>query len=203
MALLATTKLEAVNMMLSAIGEAPVTTISDDTIEDAQMAVTTLDQVLREILSTGWHFNTDYDYVINVDGNSKLPYPTTAFHVDAMDYEWVDAVARHDGTGMFMYDRENHTFTWDNRTTLKCRVVWAFEFEEIPQSFRQWVALRAALRFAKQVMGDEATVQYSAQDEAVAKAYAVQDDARRADHNVLRDNWTSFNTLRNRSIWRA
>lgn len=202
MALLATTKLEAVNMMLSGIGEAPVTTLADDTIEDASIAETILDQIIREVLSSGWHFNTDYDYGLSVDGNQKIPYPTSAAHVDAMKYTGYDVVQRSDGTSQFLYDRTNRTFTFSGLTTLKCKVIWIYEFEELPQAFRSWIALRAALRYAKHIMGDEATVTYSADDEREARALAVQDDIRRADHNVLTDNWSTFRTVgRRRAVW--
>ena len=48
MTLFATTELEAVNVMLAGIGEAEVTTLEDETIEDATMALSILRQVSRE-----------------------------------------------------------------------------------------------------------------------------------------------------------
>lgn len=199
MALLATTKLEAVNMMLSCIGEAPVTTLGVDTIEDASMAETILDQVSREVQNIGWHFNTDYDYGLSVDGNGKIPYPTTAAHVDAMPSECKDVVKR----GAFLYDRENHTLVFTGLTSLKCKVRWLFDYEDLPLAFRSWIALRAAKRFAKQIMGDEATVQYSSEDELDAKVEAVADDLRRADHNMLTDNYTTYKVVGRTPSWRG
>ena len=54
----ATTKLDAVNTMLSAIGEAPVNSLSSGLIE-AEIAETILDTVNTEVQSMGWHFNTE------------------------------------------------------------------------------------------------------------------------------------------------
>lgn len=197
MAVLATTKLEAVNMMLSSIGESPVTTLGVDTIEDATIAEGILDQVSKEIQNTGWHFNTDYDYGLSVDGDSKIPYPTSAAHVDAMPAECRDVVKR----GSFLYDRENLSFTFSGLTSLKCKVVWLLDFEDLPQSFRTWIALAAAKRFCKHIMGDEATVQYSDEDEKRARAEAVADDLRRADHNILSDSYSTFRSVWRRSPW--
>ena len=58
-----TTQLEAVNTMLSAIGETPTTDaiIAADSSADVVMAVQILDEVTKEIESQGWNFNTEYD----------------------------------------------------------------------------------------------------------------------------------------------
>jgi hypothetical protein len=69
-----TTKLEAVNTMLSTIGEAPVNSLATGLI-DAETAETILNNVSREVQARGWNFNTEYDYTFspNVDGEIDLP----------------------------------------------------------------------------------------------------------------------------------
>ena len=57
-----TTKLEAVNVMMTSIGETPVNTITAATTTDVAIAITILDNVSREVQSVGWHFNIDQDY---------------------------------------------------------------------------------------------------------------------------------------------
>jgi hypothetical protein len=58
-----TTQLEAINTMLSAIGETPTTTdiITANSSADVVMAVQILDEVTKEVESQGWNFNTEYD----------------------------------------------------------------------------------------------------------------------------------------------
>lgn len=187
MALFVMSELEAVNIMLAGIGEAEVTSIEDETIEDAQMALSVLRQVSREFQSMGWHFNTDYDYPIAVNVDNKIPYPVTAAHVDPVDTAAYDLVKRGD----FMYDRENRTFVFTAGTSVKFKVVWLLDFGDLPQAAREYITYRAARRFAKNVMGDEATVQFSTQDEQMARASFLADEARRADHNVLTGNWST------------
>lgn len=197
MTVLATTELEAVNIMLATITEAAVTTLDDDTIEDAQMALTTLREVSKELQNQGWHFNTDYDFPLNVNGDGKIPYPVSAAHVDAMPSENKDLVKR----GGFLYDRKNRTFTFPNTTSVKCQIVWLLDFEDLPEAARSFIALRAARRFAKNVMGDEATVQFAAEDERMARMYFVADDMRRGDHSMLRDSYSTFRVINRRSPW--
>lgn len=197
MALFAMTELEAVNIILAGIGEAEVTSIEDTTIEDAQMALSILRQVSRELQTVGWHFNTDYDYPLTPNVDDKIAYPVGAVHVDPMPSSCKDYVKR----GGFLYDREDRTFLFTDVTEVKCKIVWLLDFEDLPQACRDYITYKAARRFAKNVMGDEATVQFSAQDEAEAKAMFLRDEAQRADHNMLTSTHTAFRVLMRRRPW--
>jgi len=197
MTVTAMTELEAVNVMLRSIAETPVTSLGVDTIEDAQIALETLRNVSRDFQASGWHFNTDYDYPISTDVDDKIPYPTTAAHVDTMPSEDKDLVKR----GGFMWDRENLTFTFPNVTSVKFKVVWLFDFEDLPQLARAYITMVATRKFAQDIMGDEATVSSTTRDEQMAHAMFVADDARRADHNMLTDSYSTFRSVRRRSPW--
>ena len=58
MAMTTTTKLMAVNTILSTVGEAPVNNLTAVTA-DVRIAESVLDEVSREVQSAGWHFNTE------------------------------------------------------------------------------------------------------------------------------------------------
>ncbi len=68
-----TTQLEAVNTMLSAIGETPTTAdiITANSSADVVMAVQILDEVTKEVESQGWNFNTEYDVELVPDAVGK------------------------------------------------------------------------------------------------------------------------------------
>lgn len=199
MTLLATTELEAVNIMLAAIQEAPVSTLAEDTLEDAQIALSMLRQVTKEVQTKSYHFNTDYDYPLTVDANNKIPIPNTAAFVDPEPSEDRDLVNR----GGFFWDRENKTFTFAPGTTVKCRIVWMLDYEDLPMAFRTYVAMEAANRFGKYQMGDEATSKFTEEDLARALSVATADDLRRADLNMLRDSRSASNILRRRRTWQG
>jgi hypothetical protein len=55
------TKLDAVNQMLEAVWESPVSTLEVSGIASVALAKRVLDESLRSIQSRGWHFNTDLD----------------------------------------------------------------------------------------------------------------------------------------------
>ena len=68
-----TTELEAVNTMLSTIGEAPVNSLTGSLPTDASMAKNILNEVNREVQSGGWKFNTSYKSTLSRDTNNKIP----------------------------------------------------------------------------------------------------------------------------------
>ena len=55
-----TTELQAVNTMLSTIGEAPVNSITGTTTVDVSVAKNILDETSMSVQSQGWNFNTNY-----------------------------------------------------------------------------------------------------------------------------------------------
>ena len=57
-----TTELEAVNTILSTIGEAPINSLTGALPVDATVAKNVLSEIAREVQSAGWHFNTHYKF---------------------------------------------------------------------------------------------------------------------------------------------
>ena len=66
----ATTELEAVNVMLAAIGEAPINSLTGTLPVDARIAQTTLNETNKDVQSEGWHFNTEIDVVLTRDASN-------------------------------------------------------------------------------------------------------------------------------------
>ena len=65
----ALTELQAINQMLAAVGQIPVTSIDTDsnqnpTNPDVAMAMETLRQVSKEVQAEGWDFNKEYNVKI-------------------------------------------------------------------------------------------------------------------------------------------
>src|SRR6056300_1551472 len=102
----ATTKLDAVNTMLSAIGEAPVSSLSSGLIE-AEIAETILNTIDREVQSMGWHFNKELNKSFAQSTGGEIILPANILRADAtLAPQSPDLVQR----GLKMYDKKNHTF---------------------------------------------------------------------------------------------
>ena len=82
-----------------------------------------------------------------------------------------------------MYDRKNNTYVFD--TDLTCNITYLRNFDEIPESARRYINIRAARVFVDRLVGDDGLRTYTAQDEARARANLMENDMDNADHNVL------------------
>ena len=71
-----TTELEAVNTILSTIGEAHINTLTGSLPVDGTTAKNVLSEINREVQSAGWHFNTHYKVDLSRNGDNKIPIGT-------------------------------------------------------------------------------------------------------------------------------
>ncbi len=82
MALALTSKLEAINTMLSTVGEAPVNSLSGSLTADVSLAQNILDEVSREVQSSGWHFNTEKEVPLIPNSNNEIELSSGVARVD-------------------------------------------------------------------------------------------------------------------------
>ena len=102
-----TTELQAVNTMLSVIGEAPVNSITGTTTVDVSVAKNILDETSLSIQSQGWNFNTNYEYKsLSLDSDNKIPLPSNCVKIDANKSNRHLNLTIRNG---FLYDMEKDT----------------------------------------------------------------------------------------------
>ena len=178
-----TTKLEAVNIMISVIGESPVNTLSGTSVPvTVTQAVHALDETSKAIQSEGWHFNTEYDYPLVPDSVRKritLPVNTLKVDLDPELNTDTDAVQR----GLKLYDRKNHRDTWTK--DLKAIITFELEFEELPEQFRHYISVKSARIFAARFLGSREIEGFALRDEIEAKARAIESDSENADRTIF------------------
>lgn len=194
MSLTPTSELEAVNMMLSVIGESPVNSLENSGVTDANIAHQILQHASRECQLVGWHWNTEKDFPIrpNADKHLVLPYNTLKVDTSGASAD-IDLVQR----GNRLYDRVNHTYKADK--TVYVELVLNLAFDEIPEAARSYIAIRAARQFQERVLGSTALQAFNSQDEYRAMATLRDAEADIADHNILTGNWSVSRVLaRNR-----
>ncbi len=179
----AQTKLDAVNLMLASIGQSPVSTLTGSLPKDVSKAVVALDSALREVLTQGWSFNSDTEYEMTPDVNGRIAVPASSLQIDPTYGQ--DMVPRYDpvGAGMFLYDREKRSFT-EHSGDVKVDIVWAFEFEQIPQHARQYIATKAARKFQSGIMASAILHQFTRDDESEAYATFRRVEKRQKQYNI-------------------
>ena len=181
MTVAATTELECINIMLAAIGEAPINTLTGTLPVDAVTAQKTLAEINKDVQNEGWSFNQEFNVKLTRDGSNQIALGTDMLKVDAnvFDHPTIDVIQR----GLKMYDRKNNTYVFD--TDLTCNITYFRNFDEIPESARRYINIRAARVFVDRLVGDDGLRTYTAQDEARARANLMENDMDNADHNVL------------------
>lgn len=178
-----TTKLDAVNQMLAGIGQAPSVSL-DQANPELAVAELTLDQVTREVLGEGWHFNTELNYPLTSDTNGFIFVPPNVLSLsdnkqsNRQEYQTVI----RDGK---LYDKLAHTFQFPPNTTIPCDVVWLFDYEDLPQPFQGYIAQRAARLFAGRVQGSDAMVKFNSQDELILRNNCLAYDTNTSQANVF------------------
>ena len=181
MAVAATTELECINIMLAAIGEAPINTLTGTLPVDAVTAQRTFSEINKDVQNEGRSINQEFNVKLTRDGTNQIALGTDMLKVDAnvFDHPTIDVIQR----GLKMYDRKNNTYVFD--TDLTCNITYFRNFDEIPESARRYINIRAARVFVDRLVGDDGLRTYTAQDEARARANLMENDMDNADHNVL------------------
>jgi hypothetical protein len=181
MSLYSTTELDAINYILGAVGQAPVTTI-DQLNPDVAIAYDTLQQENRQIQEEGWTFNWEYEYPFTPDNNGIIAIPSNVLQLDLSDvYEnrGIDAVKR-DGK---LYNKTDHTFTWDKQ--VKCDVMWLFAYDDVPPIIQQYIQTKAALEASQKMIGDQSIYQLLGTKVAQARASAIEYETSQGDFSFF------------------
>ena len=182
MAVAATTELEAINIMLAAIGEAPINSLLGTLPVDARIAQSTLTEVNKSVQSEGWSFNTEIDVTLTRNGSNQINIPTNILRIAANIHQHptIDPIQR----GLKLYDRQNNKFEFDE--DLICTVVYFRDFDEIPEPARHYMNIKAARIFVDRLVSDQGLRTYTQQDEQRARAILMETDLANGDHNILR-----------------
>jgi hypothetical protein len=187
-----TTELQAVNTMLSTIGEAPVNSITGTTTVDVSVARNILDETSMSIQSLGWNFNTHTNYKsLSLDSDNKVPLPSNCVKADANQaYRNFNYTIR-DG---FLYDMEKHTDVFTSAPS-SVDLVLVQQFEHLPEYARRYITMKAARRFASRFIGDNQITQLIGQDENEALMAFHQADSQEADLNILNGDSNTFSII--------
>jgi hypothetical protein len=186
-----TSKLDSVNIIISNIGQAPVTALDtgNPLTETAELI---LDEISRTVQAAGWYFNTEYSYPLTPDVNDEILIPPNVLSMDFTPYSDVNVVQR----GGKLYNRTDHTYKFTGQ--LELDLVWLEKFEDIPEAFVDYITIRAANVFAGRTVGSTEAVRFGQQEEALARAGAIEYDTQQGDYSMFsnRNNTTTYRSFR-------
>lgn len=186
------TELEALNLILSVIGESPLASLDAVSASvDAVLANQALNEVNRSVQAHGWHFNVEHDVTLHPEASTKqIVLPANCLRVDSTGVDsHVDIVQR----GNTVYNKTDRTYTFSK--PLKAELVTLLPFESLPQTARQYIAVRAARVFQSRAVGSEALFQFTARDEIEAYAELKRAEGITGDYNILSGSYSVARSL--------
>tara|TARA_R110001583_G_scaffold8524_8_gene40885 strand:+ start:1822 stop:2475 length:654 start_codon:yes stop_codon:yes gene_type:complete len=191
------TKLEAVNRILRAAREHPVSSLTTGSTNDSLLAEQILDDVLTREQMTGLHVNqTEAAFTRGSDNKILLPSNTLAVK------GWNQHVFKNyyhkevDGE-VLLFDADNQPATSDfssngaDEATAYLRITWRATFDELPSAYQFSIVDQAAVEYQESVLGDPGLgtklEQRAGRSRAVARAY----DMRARPNNQMDDGRSS------------
>lgn len=177
------TELEAVNDIISMLGESPVATLEENQVIEASLALRFLRNENRRFQTRGWMFNTEPGMTLNPTSSGYIELPRNTLKADTVGGSaGTDVVIR----GNRLYDRGNHTYQFED--PVEVDLIIGLTFEELPSSARNYVTVKAARTFQDRYAGDEALHAYTRDDERYALMVVLEEEMEQADPNMLTDS---------------
>ncbi|KPA96905.1 phage tail protein [Pseudomonas asplenii] len=139
-------ELDAVNDMLSAIGESPVSALEGDPNADVANCRRILAKINREVQAKGWTFNIEESATLTPDQFSGL----IAYLPDYLKII-TSGGSLYVNRGGFLYDRQAKTDVFANAVTVD--LIRLREYGEMPECFRSYIVVKAARKFNMSYFG--------------------------------------------------
>lgn len=184
-----TQELEAVNIMLAGIGESPINSFKEVTT-DVSVARTLLTEASRETQTEGFHWNTEENYPITPDKSGQIILSPSIIRVIFSEHRNEDITLR----GRRLYDRVNHTYIFDKDTVLYTTITILLPFDELPETARRYITLKALRVFQQRVVGANSLSEFQTRDEAFARALMLSEQRRQDKPNLLTGSRPAFGT---------
>ena len=195
-----TTELEAINTILSTIGEAPLNTLTGSLPVDGTIAKNVLSEVAREVQSQGWHFNTHINVTLARDTDNKVPIATNVVRVELDPRKYskgqYDIVQRDS----FLYNLAENKDTFDVNFE-KVKIVYLLPFNEIPEQAKRYITIRSARIFHDRTLGANTLHKFSVEDEQKALMILKQAEAQTGDYSIFDTPEQAYTVVRNNGVY--
>ena len=180
------TELSAVNSILGAIGQSPVTSIAAGS---ANPEVSFIYKLLRDsnvdVQREGWHFNTEKHVPYTPDATTgRIVIGSDILQIDVTK-QWTHRhfdVVRRDG---YLYDKLDHTDDWGDYTTVDLDITKLFSFEDLPAVFQRYIIARASARAATQLVGNPQLAQLLQQQEGLTRAACMEYECNQGNNTMF------------------
>ena len=176
------TELDAVNQILSSVGQAPVTTL-DLQNPEVFITVNTLREISKQVQSEGWTFNTERKYPLPRNAaTNEIAVPSNILSIDGNDETHKNAYDLVIRNGK-LYDRLHRTYIFTD--DVKVDVLWYFDFQYLPPAVQSYITARAARMCATKMVGDKELNVLLQEQEQMARATMLEDECNSGDYSMF------------------
>ena len=172
-------ELEAVQMLLRAIGSSPVNNLNT-AHPDMVNARACLDRLRKSVQKTGWWCNTDYNVIYHADAQGEVRIPKEITR-------WIPAEATFVKRGRKAYNSQTQTFNI-GRDILALKTVRSLEWEDLPASIQEYAAYLACAQFISDEIEDPAKEEKYQRLAGISKIDVDEEDLESIKVNVFHNS---------------
>jgi hypothetical protein len=145
-------ELEAVNTMLSVVGQSPVSSLSGAISPDVELAKHVLRSTTKAVLLRGFNFNREERKLApDDDGKIRIPEGTLQIDLDPDETSMTrDYKITHRGD--YLYNRKGNTYVFSKSVPVVLTI--DLEWRYIPEVCRKYVEARASRIFGERLDAD-------------------------------------------------
>jgi len=193
-------KIEAVNIILESIGEAPVSSLTSG-LPDAEAAESKLNEINKSVQARGWHQNIDYNLKLMPNNNSLIYVPSNYLRVDTTrDSQYINVTVRNYNSRLALYDIKKQTYIFTQ--ALYVDVVYLIQFEDLSLELSTYIAYLAARKFQESQMQSVALDNFTRRAEMEAYAALLDAESETDDANILTDSsYVAYATYRHHGLY--
>jgi len=195
-----TSELEAVNTILSTIGEAPLNSLTGSLPVDGTIAKNVLSEVAREVQSVAWNYNTHINVTLTRNTDNKIPLATNVVRVeiDPRKYSKGDYNIVQRDTFLYNLAKNEETFDKDFENAT---VVYLLPFNEIPEQAKRYITIRSARIFHDRTLGANTLHKFSQEDETKALSILKQAESLTGDYTIFDTPEQAYTIVRNNGVY--
>lgn len=140
------TRLDAVNRILRANGEQPVSSLVTDATNDTSIAEAVLDETITQFFV---QYGEEVSITLEPDTAGKIRLSSNIVKLDGNEQDRYRRLSRK---GSYLWDVDNNTEVFDD--TVYLRVIYQQEFVDLDPAFQYMIVDQAAEMYQADVKGD-------------------------------------------------
>ena len=182
----ARTELEAINTMLSMIGESPVNSTDLDSLAPGAIARDILREISRAQQSRGFYFNTEEDYLLVRNASNEIQVPINTMGISPESIErYPDTISIRNNT---LYNLTTHSYEFEQDLVLD--LILGLDFNQLPQTAREYFTMEAAKRFTSRYSQSDPLFKFSNDELKEAREIFLSEDMRIKPRRLLENRGT-------------